>query len=474
MPIGAFKLNSISKYSAAAVAVDTNKSILLRGGTSNDGYIANTVTNNITANKTLTLSLWWKPSDSTVRGVLFGAATASVGGQNAVFFENTAAREFRLYSYTNGYGVTIDIKSPAIIWSNIWNHIVVSVDLTSTTTRYMYVNGVSQTITATTYVTGQNNGLASIFKLGLGIRNWNPVDLGSAGELAQVWIDNSYIDLTNSANLSKFYNGGYVEMGTDGTQSGLSQPLIFHAGNTTSSPTFSTNKGRTSGGAGTISYSTSTSGTVSSGTSIQQVYTNGSVSLNTSTKKFGTGSGYSSAWGASNNIVIEPRAWDDTNWTIEGWFNMTTRTGDYWGVINSSGILRNAGFVAWTNNEFQMQSEALTSYSFTGATIPMNQWNHIAVVRSSTTAKVYLNGTQYGSTATVGTSTFITSGYRLRFGFGGPQSGTLFNGYIDEFRMSNNVRYSANFTPPTTEFTYDANTVALLRFNELPFTASIT
>ncbi|MCS6940319.1 MAG: T9SS type A sorting domain-containing protein [Roseiflexus sp.] len=41
-----------------------------------------------------------------------------------------------------------------------------------------------------------------------------------------------------------------------------------------------------------------------------------------------------------------------------------------------------------------------------------------------------------------------------------------YNGFLDELRISNIVRYSASFTPPSAPFALDANTVALYHFDE--------
>jgi hypothetical protein len=43
-----------------------------------------------------------------------------------------------------------------------------------------------------------------------------------------------------------------------------------------------------------------------------------------------------------------------------------------------------------------------------------------------------------------------------------------YSGWVDELRISNTIRYTSNFTPPTSPFNTDANTAALYHFNEGP------
>jgi hypothetical protein len=64
--------------------------------------------------------------------------------------------------------------------------------------------------------------------------------------------------------------------------------------------------------------------------------------------------------------------------------------------------------------------------------------------------------------ASVGTT--LTQGPSLRFG--GLAGYAFFGGALDEARISNVVRYTANFPTPTAPFAPDANTLGLWHFDE--------
>ena len=88
----------------------------------------------------------------------------------------------------------------------------------------------------------------------------------------------------------------------------------------------------------------------------------------------------------------------------------------------------------------------------TGATLTSGQWYHIAVSRSGTSTKMFLNGVQTGSTYTDSTVYTNTAG-RPIIGVDGfsPPSNPL-NGYVDDMRVTKGVaRYTTNFTPPTSQ-----------------------
>ena len=98
------------------------------------------------------------------------------------------------------------------------------------------------------------------------------------------------------------------------------------------------------------------------------------------------------------------------------------------------------------------------------AVLSTGQWYHVALVRSGTATgntKIYLDGVALGTTRTsIGAMLFPAS--VVKIGKSRDDSATTFDGYMDEFRISDSARYTANFTPSTTAFTTDANTQLLI------------
>ena len=156
---------------------------------------------------------------------------------------------------------------------------------------------------------------------------------------------------------------------------------------------------------------------------------------------FGTGAFCLEAWiyntaqGSSNQIIFDFRS-TNPQWAPTFYINATTNTLRF--VANGNVLIESTG------------------------TIPLNTWTHIALAKSGTSTKMFVDGTQTGSTYT-DNNTYVQGPLTLGARFDGT---TAFVGYIDDVRISKGVaRYTTNFTAPTSQLTGDLNTVLLLNMN---------
>jgi len=245
-------------------AIDPNES-LFGGSTS--------ISNTSSQSEDVTLAIWFKDGDGSTAGSsvadTFFRAFHTTGGTSLLGMEYQGGRmrllgldgsrawafDYLIGTYNATYGQgTYDDGN--------WHHLVYSRD-GSNSTEHLFVDGSGISIP---------NG--SGFAVNAGRRNFvddpfpwqgpefseisvlsestssanNPVGC----EVCQLFVDNVYYNLSDSATLQKFYNNGAVDMGSDGTGSGLSAPVMFHHGDTS---TFFTNAGD-----GSFSYTLSTSG----------------------------------------------------------------------------------------------------------------------------------------------------------------------------------------------------------------------
>ena len=96
-----------------------------------------------------------------------------------------------------------------------------------------------------------------------------------------------------------------------------------------------------------------------------------------------------------------------------------------------------------------------------GQSPPINEWVHVAVVRSGDKMKLYING-KAGAEMPI-TGNILDSEGGLIVGQG---LGTGLPEGLDEVRISDIARYTDNFDPPITPFTCDEHTLALWHFEE--------
>ena len=179
--------------------------------------------------------------------------------------------------------------------------------------------------------------------------------------------------------------------------------------------------------------------------------------------------GWSNYFGtAASDVLTFPTnasyAIGTSNFTVEAWICLTAN-------VNTSGqaqvIMENAQAgsygitLYYTSGSWALFVVSTTPVINFAWTPTIDTWYHIAAVRSGTSTNqtaLYING------VSVATGTAPSSQTQFQACIGGINwagSGWALYGYMSNFRYSNNARYSGNFTPSTTPFTSDANTLIL-------------
>jgi hypothetical protein len=92
-------------------------------------------------------------------------------------------------------------------------------------------------------------------------------------------------------------------------------------------------------------------------------------------------------------------------------------------------------------------------------------FHHAAVSYDGTTMRLFLDGVANGTLV----SSLHASSTSQRIAIGGiwNEMTNWFNGTVDEFRYSNNARYTTAFTPAAAAFTSDANTMLLAHMDTI-------
>ena len=151
------------------------------------------------------------------------------------------------------------------------------------------------------------------------------------------------------------------------------------------------------------------------------------------------------------------------DYTVEFWMYQTSVAGGQVVIEVGRPAISGVGFQIDTiSGVIQVYGGATTGTLLitAGSTQVTNTWYHIALTRQGTNTKLFINGTQSGSTATDSTSytqAFVWIGANS---FGGS---AYFRGFISNLRIVKGTAvYTANFTPPTAPLTAITNTSLLI------------
>ncbi len=191
----------------------------------------------------------------------------------------------------------------------------------------------------------------------------------------------------------------------------------------------------------------------------------------------GTSYDYLATWtcksndGSNNNIVnADFKHATDTAFCYEYWVRPSDVSGTQYHISNYCRSVASGGSGDGNDVELGMYTSGTdlrvriddTDRISGVATVAANTWYHVAVTRNtSNVVTLWLDGVSkgtYTAAQTVGNDrSYFFMGSRYQ------STANEFEGFIDEFRLSNVVRYTSTFTPSTTAFVADANTLLLLQ-----------
>jgi hypothetical protein len=368
-----------------------------------------------------TIELWWR-------------ATSRAGSYPPIitnFNDSYSADEWGLFDRHNSYSTKFMfdcynivntgpiLVSTTSVSNATWYHLAI---VRNGTTFTLYVNGTSEA----TYTSSASVDSGNYKNLFLGAVNGNY----SNGHTDEIRISNSARYTSNfTPSTSPFTND-------DNTL------LLIHADGTDAITFFEDDNGV--------------------GRSARGIIAIGNAQVDTAQSQFGGTSLLLDGTGDYLNIApftgIAPGTGD---FTFEAWIRLPNNNVDY-GIFGHDGFNGDLMIRRVNDGTLRLGRDDV-AWDLTSSVLSIaNTWTHIAITRTSTTARIFVNGTQVASGSN-SQNYVLTNVFRI--GSGANMGANDFNGWIDEVRISNTGRYTANFTPSTTPFQNDANTILLLHMD---------
>jgi len=193
---------------------------------------------------------------------------------------------------------------------------------------------------------------------------------------------------------------------------------------------------------------------------------NGNAHTDTSVKKIGTAS---AQFDGTGDYLSIPASTDfdfgSDDFTIEFWFypNDVSSQQRVFGNLNSGGSSSQFEFIQGGDGVMRFGGTSPSGLAVTSTGAMSNStWYHFALTRSGSSWILYKDGTA-GGTATYSGSMLANT--TISIGRSGAFATQYVNGYVDEVRISDTVRYTSNFTPSTSAFLSDENTLLLMHMD---------
>jgi hypothetical protein len=165
----------------------------------------------------------------------------------------------------------------------------------------------------------------------------------------------------------------------------------------------------------------------------------GNAKISTDQSKYGGSSLY---FGASNDYLSISNIGTNDPFTLEFWgyFTSTANKGIFqFGILDST--LKK--YYLYVNNSNILLGG--TEFSTIGQPVVINTWYHVAVVRNTSTVRMYVNG----NSSVERTTSPNVEGLPLIIGTRFQSTLYGLTGYLDSIRLTNLARYTTDFNPET-------------------------
>jgi len=163
--------------------------------------------------------------------------------------------------------------------------------------------------------------------------------------------------------------------------------------------------------------------------------------------------------------VPDSNDWAFGNFTFDFWINLSDLSdnhGLFGQYVNSTSRM----YFWWDppNTLKFYDNEQTFEFPAQNCGIQLDTWHHIALVRSGSVGYIFVDGEQKATKS--GWSAYSNIAADMQIGRSGNSNQYYTRGYVDEFRISDTARWTSSFTPETSEYTSDEDTLLLFHFNE--------
>ena len=173
--------------------------------------------------KTFTFSAWIR-SDESSNFIMYRIQTAQDTGVR--FYATLSGAVFKIAGYNSGGAVVLDTGWQTIVIGE-WFHILVSVDLASTSNRYMYKDDVELLGPSSSWTTYTNDNIdfTNAHHYVQAYRSSADNGVQGKGGIAKVFLDYTYRDLSTTSNRRTFINANITPV-SNSTLSALN-PILY-------------------------------------------------------------------------------------------------------------------------------------------------------------------------------------------------------------------------------------------------------